>query len=226
MPFASPLRRIRTERFRATTLLTFAFMIACQSTPKIEPTVVGAAGSAEGQWRGKAMIRDMKNGKNSLLDLDILAKEPSQLRMEITGSFGVHVASVALNGGEVRCILTQQKRYVEAPAGVDSFEHLIPVHVPPAALLAILFERRLSDSEWKCVRDRASGLASSCEHRGEGLVVTWVERQGHNRRLKISAHDAEIEMVLDEAKSKVELTPSAFVLAPPKGYKIERRTSG
>lgn len=185
---------------------------------------MGDVGSAEGQWRGKAMVRDLRKGKNTLLNLDILAREPSQLRMEITGSFGVHVASIALNGKEVRFILTQEKRFVAAPAGTDSFSRLVPVRIPPAALLAILFERQLPPADWKCERDRATQLARACEHRGEGVTVTWMERNGRNRRLKIAATEAEIEMVLDEARSKVELTDSAFVLTPPSGYRQERMT--
>jgi hypothetical protein len=197
-------------------------MSSCQTAPKVEPTVVGTVGSAEGQWRGKAMVRDLRKGKSALLTLDILAREPSQLRMEVSGSFGVHVASIALNGSEVRYILTQEKRFVTAPAGADSFARLVPVHLPPGALLAILFERSLPMAEWKCERDPVSKLPIQCTHRGEGVTVSWVERNGRNRRLKVSAHDAEIEMVLDEAKSKVELNDNAFTLTAPNGYRSEK----
>jgi hypothetical protein len=168
------------------------------------------------------MVRDLRKGKSALLTLDILAREPSQLRMEIAGSFGVHVASIALNGNEVRYILTQEKRFVTASAAADSFAKLVPVHLPPAALLAILFERPLPMSDWKCEKDPVTKLPFQCTHRGEGVSVTWVERNGRNRRLKIGAQDAEIEMVLDEAKSKVELNDGAFILTAPNGYRTER----
>jgi len=196
----------------------------CVSVPKQEATVRGEIGSAEGQWHGKAMVRNIKNGKNGTLELDIIAREPAQLRMEATGSFGVHLASIALNGGEVRYLLPQDKRFVIAPAGADSFSQLVPVHIPPAALLAILFERQLPKEDWLCDFD-AAGLAKFCSLRKEDVGVRWLERNGRNRRLKIISRDAEIEMVLDEAKSKVGSSQSIFVLTSPEGYKQERLTS-
>jgi len=210
----------------ASVALTLAFLAGCATTPKSEQTVVGAAGSAEGQWRGKAMVRNWKTGKNGVLDIDILAREPSQLRMEITGTFGVHVASVALNDGEVTTILTQEKRFVRSPAGENALVRLVPVRIPPGALLAVLFERELPAADWKCDRSADSSLPVFCAHRSGEIGVKWLERNGRNRRLKITSKEADIEFVIDQAKSKVEFNKDAFTLAPPSGYKEERLTSG
>jgi len=193
--------------------------------PKSEPTVSGEAGSAQGQWQGKALVRNWKTGKNGVLTVDILAREPGQLRMEITGSFGVHIASVALNGSEVSTILTQEKRFVSASSGEDALVRLVPVRIPPNALLAILFERELPENDWKCDRISESKLSAFCAHRSGDVAVKWLERNGLSRRLKISAKEADIEMVIDEAKSKVELNDEAFRLSAPNGYKQERVTS-
>ncbi len=194
----------------------------CQSTPKSEPTVKGDIGSAEGQWRGKALARNLVTGKSGVLDIEIIAREPNQLRMEITGSFSTPIASIAMNGSEVRYILSQEKRFVSAPAGADTFSRLVPVHIPPAALLAVLFDRDLPAGDWTCDRDAATHLVSFCAYKTEDVGVKWLERNGRNRRLKILSKDAEIELVLDEAKSKVEPGPNVFTLTPPDGYKRER----
>lgn len=146
--------------------------------------------------------------------------------MEITGSFGVHVASVALNGAEVNTVLSQEKRFVTSPAGEAALVRLVPVRIPPSALLAVLFERELPASEWKCDRIPDSKLPVFCAHQSGDVSVKWLERNGRNRRLKISAKEADIEMVIDEAKSKVELNDDAFRLTAPNGYKEERVTSG
>lgn len=201
-----------------------ALFAACQSTPKSMPTVIGKPGNAEGQWRGKALVKNWRSGKNAVLDLDILAREPKQLRMEILGSFGVHVASIAMSGPDATYILTQEKRFVAAPADAESLTRLIPVRIPPDALLAVLFDRDLAPADWKCDSDKTTGLVSFCAHRNGEVAVKWLERTGRNRRMKISAKDADIEMVLDEAKSKVELNDAAFTLSAPSGYKQERLT--
>lgn len=206
-------------------IVSLVCIFGCVSTPKGEPTVVGPVGLAEGQWRGKALVNNWKTKQKAYLDVDILAREPSQLRMEITGSFGVHVASIALSGQEVTYILSQEKRFIEVPASADALVRIVPIRVPPDVLLAILFERELPRGEWKCDIDRKNQLPMFCVHKGDDVAVKWIERNGRNRRLKITAKEAEVELVLDEAKSKVELKNDAFKLSPPSGFKQERLTS-
>jgi len=195
---------------------------ACQSVPKSEKTVFGPAGSAIGQWRGKARVRDLRTGKEDIINLDIIAREPSQLRLEVTGAFGVHLASIALNENTVSYILTREKRFISAPADSNAFARLVPVRISPSALLALLFERDLTRMNWTCSVDPSTGHFKKCENPQQDVTVTWIAREGRKRRFAISARDTEIDMILDEAKSKVEVGPAAFELTPPKGFKQEK----
>jgi len=131
----------------------FLLLAACGGQVRPEKTVVGATGNAEGQWRGKALVKDGRNGKSGTLDLDLIAKEPQALRIEAASSFGIPVASVAMSGGRIEVLLPQEKRFITSPADRGSLSRLIPVHISPDALLALLFERPLDRSnEWKCTR--------------------------------------------------------------------------
>jgi hypothetical protein len=168
------------------------------------------------------MVRNWRTGKNGILDLDILAKEPSQLRLEISGSFGVHVASIVLNGGEVSAVLNQEKKFIRSPASEGALIRLVPVKIPPAALLAVLFERPLPESDWKCDHGPDSPLSIFCLHQSGEVGIKWIERNGLNRRLKISSKEADIELVIDQAKSKVEWNNDTFKLKKPDGYTEER----
>lgn len=206
-------------------IVVAAVISGCAGTPKSTKTVVGEVGSAEGQWRGKALVNNWRTKQKAYLDLDVLAREPSWLRMEITGSFGVHVASIALNGNRVSSILTQEKRFIDGPASADTLVRVVPIRIPPDALLALLFERELPKDEWTCDYDRVTKLAVFCTHRGGDVAIKWLEREGRNRRLKITAKEADIEMTLDQAKSKVEFNDSAFQLVSPAGYKQEHLDS-
>lgn len=169
-------------------------------------------------------MKNLKTGKSGTMTIDILAREPSQLRMEIMGSFGVHVASIALNGDEVRSILTQERRFVSAPAQSDALIKVVPIRIPPSALMSVLFERPLPTDDWSCQQD-STGAPTSCSHKQEQVKVDWLERKDHMRRLKIAAPEAEIEMVIDETKARVNLNGETFTLNPPSGYKQERVTS-
>lgn len=195
---------------------------ACQTIPKSEKTVFGPEGSAVGQWRGKARVRDLRTGREDIINLDIIAREPSQLRLEVTGAFGVHLASIALNANTVSYILTREKRFISAPADSQAFARLVPVRISPSALLALLFDRDLSRMNWTCSVDSSTGLLKKCENPHRDVSVSWLAREGRKRRFAISARDTEIEMILDEAKSKVEVGPAAFELKPPKGFSQEK----
>jgi hypothetical protein len=166
-------------------------------------------------------VKDLRSNQEGFLNLDIIAQEPSRLRLEITGALGVHVASVALNGAETRYILTREKRFVSSPADSNSLVRLIPVRIHPSALMSVLFERELPKDSWRCERD-GSIAPVLCRHKSEGVEIKWLERKGRARRLKITARDAEVEMLIDESKSKVEFDPKAFELTAPRGFTQEK----
>jgi hypothetical protein len=199
-------------------------LTASCATNSIKPSSVsGPEGAAEGQWHGKALVKNLKTAKSATLTLEILAKEPSQMRMDITGSFGVAVATIVLDGHEVRYLLPREKRFVIAPAASDALGHLIPLKISPQVLLALLFDRRFPAADWKCIEVVSQpGVYDECKHLRESLFVKWIDRNGRSRRLKVGTSDAEAEMVLDEVKSKVEVGPDTFKLNAPSGYKQEK----
>lgn len=190
----------------------------CQTLGPQEETVIGQVGSAQGQWRGNAYIVSKKSGKGATLTLEIVAQEPSKMRMEVTGSFGVQLASVAMNDERVTYVLPREKRFVSAPSDSDALIGLIPIRIPPQSLLNLLFDRPLSPREWKCQKNESSG-EQRCSHHSDSLVVSWKKEADTRRRFKIGSTDADIDMVIQEAKSNVEIGPDIFQLSPPKGYR-------
>ena len=203
----------------ALALFSLVSLSGCSSSPT--KTVTGEVGHSEGQWRGRALLRNLKTTKSNTLTIDILAREPSQLRMEISAAFGVRVASLAMNGNDVFVELTQQKRFLTTSATSGGLSRVIPVRIPPKALMAVLFDRPLPKSEWNCDSYIMTKLPVECEHRTDGVTVKWLERKALTRRIKITTTESEIEMVIDEAKSKVQFNDDAFKLEAPEGFKLE-----
>lgn len=143
--------------------------------------------------------------------------------MEVTGALSVYVASFVLNGDQVQYILAQQKKFVTAPASQDALRDLVPIRISPRDLVRLLFDRPLDEVAWRCEKD-ANGLPASCENRKEPVRFRWEQRGQDTRRLKIESNSAEMNMVIDEARSKVEVKPEVFKLSAPAGYKVETRT--
>lgn len=209
---------------RATLSFSVAFVFflltACGGQVKPEKTIVGEMGNAQGQWRGKALVKDPR--KNGTLDLDLIAKEPSALRIEAASSFGIPVASVAMSGGRIEILLPQEKRFITSPADRGSLSRLIPVHISPESLIALLFDRPLDrDKEWKC--DRA-GAQFTCKT-SEGVYAQRELDEGSARKFHLWSQSADVKLSITEAKAKVQATSGLFQLEPPTGYKTEMHGS-
>lgn len=174
-------------------------------------------GSASGQWRGKALVRDLKKMKSGTLELEILAQEPSKLRMEAVGSFGVHVASIAMSDDTVQVLLTREKKFVVSNANANSLARLVPIRISPPDLLKVLFDRDLPAKSWKCTDDRAT--AKRCT---DGVVtIRWEKKEEGRRHIQIGSAEASADLVLQEARSKVEFKDDSFVLRAPEGVAVE-----
>lgn len=206
-------------------LFSFTINVGCSTLAgKGEKTVVGEQGSAEGQWRAKALVKNKQTGKSNTLNMEIVAKEPSKLRIELTGTLGVYLASIAVNDERLSYILPREKKFVTAPADSSAFRDLTPAKISSRDLIRILFDRQLPERDWNCEHS-ATNQPSSCRNRDGSLIVRWEDRKEGVRRLKIDSTSSELSMVIEEAKSNVEIGPDIFELKPPEGYKRETRTS-
>jgi hypothetical protein len=184
---------------------------------------MGNAGTAQGEWRAKALVKNLKTLKSVTLDLDMVAQEPDRLRIEALGPFSLHVASIASRGDDVRIALTREKKFIEAPADRYALSRVVPVRMAPSDLLALLFDRPLEadNSGWKC--DRASKPAPEwiCQS-GTATVARQTDDEGR-RRFQFTAPDSEMDLVITEAHAETPPGDTSYTLEPPPGFKVEKR---
>jgi hypothetical protein len=200
-------------------LASAAFFIfaACAVTP--EKTVTGSVGSAQGQWLGEAYVKDLKHDRSGTIDLDVVAQEPAHLRLEANGSFGVHLASIAMNDNQVHISLTREKKFIVAPATNEALARLVAVEVSPLDLMNLLFDRELDPRQWNC--QRTDGLVSDCRKAEGSVLIHWDRSDQAQRRWEISSPAAKVQLHLTEAKSKVGFSKDVFTLNPPVDFKQE-----
>ena len=181
---------------------------------------MGSAGSAQGSWRAKALVKNLKSGKSVTLDLDIVAKEPDRLRIEALGPFSTHVASIATKENVVWIALTRDKKFIESPSDRYALARVLPVRASPADLLALLFDRPLesNNSGWQC--EHSKTIEWSCQS-GTASISRQSDEDGR-RNFQFIAPEAEMSLVITEAHADVPAGDSAYNLLAPSGYKIER----
>lgn len=193
--------------------------------------MVGAEGSASGQWVGSAAVFDKRTKKTQSLDFEVVAVEPARLRLEATGAFGVAAASVVLNGDRLRILLPRQKRAIDARASESGLDQLIPLHLSPKVFLALLFDRKIDDENWRCESGAKAATSSdqSCESRDQdrgksrGLKAKFTVRGvgSQTRKIALETREANVEMELREASSHVELNEATFQLDIPPDFRRE-----
>ncbi len=206
---------------RACLISILAFVEGCQTAP---PKVDITPTSADGSWEAKALVVDRRKNKSNTLSVDFVARQPRQMRMEVTTTIGVHLASFVLNGDRVAYSLSRERRFVTGPAEAAMMRDLIAMAIDPKVILDLLFDRMLNPTEWNCqvseTRLPQSCVNSNLAAASNGLIrIDWSERSQHKRVVKIQAPSADVTLVLREISSKVEIKDSLFTLQAPVGFR-------
>lgn len=151
--------------------------------------------------------------------MDALAKEPHQLRLEITTQLGMAVASILIDNDRMQALIPHQKRFIDAPATAQAMGKIARLPIEPAVLMDLLFDSGLTERKgWSC--DNSS--EQRCTHAATSASVVWRKREGSPRKFVLDSPRAEGNFSLREITTKVEFTEATFKLVPPTSYKIEK----
>ena len=197
--------------------LPFAMMLltACATAPHHEGRVTS------GYWAAKAQAKDLIADKSYNLSLDITAVAPSSLRMDITGTLGINVATLAMQKNEIRYNLYRQKKYYEGRLSDRALLPLFKMRLNPRLLMNLCMDDPIEESGWDCKSDE-KGLVSSCFRASDGLKVDWTDRDGDKKRVVVSDKNFELQILfksyseLDPTKVQGEKNP--FQLEAPKDF--------
>mgnify|MGYP001479776232 CR=1 FL=1 len=192
-------------------LVLFSF-VGCQSAPKRYADVL------EGQWRAKALVKDLEEARSYIVNLNINLVRNQRARMDVSTALGTGVASLVVDEREVRYILADSKRFYIGAAQANVMRPILSIPFDPRWLNNILLEEPIQESGWTCARDSA-GFLKQCQEARMGLKVTWSERHGEKKTVLLEHSKASVQIKVQSFKPKVEERKNLFVLEPPEGYK-------
>jgi hypothetical protein len=184
------------------------FLLACTSTPPVAYNSL----KAEGQWEAKAQLKELQTGKSNTIGLDVMSVKDEALRMEISGTMGVHLASFLMRDSEVRYAVHTQKRFFSGPVSEKSMRPLLKNDIDPRWFYSIFFDEPLPG--WNC-----SGTPIEKCERSDGTKVTWSERDGEKKRIIVSNQQFELQVLVKSFATKVQSPDKAFHLDAPDSYK-------
>lgn len=184
-------------------ILLSSLLAACVTSPPINLY-------QEGTFSSKMKITHLQDQKSFILNLDILAKRPSSLRLEITTPIGFHLASLTLQEQQVTLFVPSKKIYRQDTSNSQIFKDIIPLKIDPRWVIPILFEQPQPD--WNCVFNKAGHL-KTCQV--DLFTITWTKRMGYQKTLNISSDQIEVIIYIKEFKPYLPLDSKPFNLPNP-----------
>jgi hypothetical protein len=196
------------------------FFLGCATTPKA--TDEASRGSKKAaqfiQWEAKAQIKDLKRNSSNNVSIDIIASGKKAVRFEVSTSLGLSVASMLLKGQDISYVVKPWKKYYFGSANEDSLVPILKMNVDPRWFYNFLYEEPLQADGWNCVFDQG-GLLETCINSDLNYTITWSDREGKKKRVKVSSEKFEINLLVKDFKTLVEAPEGAFVLQGPDDYR-------
>lgn len=160
------------------------------------------------------MIKSHETGDASIVTLDVLAQQPQPMRVEVTTSLGISLASIVVKENEIEYVLPKQKRYYQGPVSDAALFPVLKIKVDPKVLAAALFEASYPD--WQCMAE--AGVIANCST-PDGLQIKW-EREGQlMKTVFINSPAFDVQIQVKSFTAKPEFPSSALALKIPDTYK-------
>jgi hypothetical protein len=201
---------------QATAFALVTTIISCQTAQK--ETAIKKMNNIQslsgGQWEAKAMIKSYDTGDASVVSLDVIARKPQHMRMEVTTSMGIALASIAMKESDIEYILPKQKKYFFGLVTERSMYSALNVKVDPRILSAAFFET--SYPKWECQAD--NGLLMTCKT-PEGVELKWERSEGISKRISIVGKKFEVQVQIKKFLEKTEFPDELWNLKVPSDFK-------
>jgi hypothetical protein len=174
----------------------------------------------EGEWQGKALVRDKVQAKTGIINLKIKAIDNEKLRMDVTSPVGTHLASLMIIGGDVQVLNISEKTLYKTKSSREALTKLMHLPLEPSILYNILFDHPVANKSWSCGVD-SSGFVKNCKELKSGITIEWTRREGIKRGIEIRHSSATVQMNLDGFEAKISEPEKAFQLKAPPSFQVK-----
>jgi len=193
--------------------LSAAFLLlfcwGCQSTAK---KVAGPQDAV--LIESKAQIRN--SGETNTVQIEVILLPQRAIRMEISGTLGVSVASVVLTPQNISYLLHGQKQYASGPFHEKTLYPIFKKNIDPLVFWRVLHRQSPATGVMKC-ENNAEQKPIACNSQ-DGTLVKWLYEGDKTRRIDISSDHFEMSWVFKSEKIFNSYQNETFVLKKPQSY--------
>lgn len=191
------------------TVLTLV-IFSCAEKPQVPVSAETAR-----MYETKAQIK--ANGETNTVKIQLAVAPQKAIRMEVTATLGVSVASVLMTPKEIRMLLPQQKTFIVGPFHEKTLYPVFKENINPRLLWKIIHEQNPSEKNFVC-KLNAISQPVSCDGI-DGLHVEWVYETPIRKRIELKRGQFEMSWIFKDQTALPTYQTETFVLKKPDGYK-------
>ena len=172
-----------------------------------------------GAFEAKVLVRDKSESKSGIVNVQFKAVKEQKIRMDVLSPVQTHLASLTLNGEELKYILPQEKKAFRGVAAPQAMTAVLKMPLNPKLLYNIFFDLPISEKGWSCTKDK-SDLLLECKTVKGDLKIKWVTRSAQQRVLEVEHAKAFLQINIHKFKGEVKANDSKFDLKIPDNFKL------
>ncbi|MCE3009566.1 MAG: hypothetical protein LW875_03010 [Proteobacteria bacterium] len=176
------------------------------------------SGKKEGTWKTEIFFNDKLKNKSQTVSAVVFADRSWPLRMEVTGTLGVSIASLLIDEFKIHGLLHLKKQSITGENSAQSIRSVIGYELPPEALLSAFFDEPIRDKSWNCRQD-PSGKIEECRRLKDKFKITWADREEEKKKITLESDQFEAQIFVKDFQPKVLNRDRVFKLNIPSSYK-------
>lgn len=197
------------EIFILVTILLSVFISGCASHQLQAPGAKDAV-----LIQTKALIKNDSESNTVKIEIALLPEQA--IRLEISASLGVSVASVLLTPTEIAYALHANKQYVAGPFNAKTMYPIFKKKVDPRILWYAIHNRSMSSLKMNCEND-AEKRPIKCVGQ-DGTSITWKYEEAPRKRIDIISNNFEMNWIFRDLSPLDPTQNRTFVLKKPANY--------
>ncbi|WP_051056723.1 DUF4292 domain-containing protein [Pseudobdellovibrio exovorus] len=163
----------------------------------------------------KAQIKN--DGDTNSVTIEIALLPQQAIRMEISATLGVSVATVVMTPTQISYLLHSNKQFYTGPFHEKTLYPVFKKNIDPTILWRVVHDQVPQSAQLKCEVD-ADKRPLVCRD-SEGTLVKWQYLADHRRRIDITSNRFEMRWLFTHQSVMSNYQNETFVLKKPSDYK-------
>jgi hypothetical protein len=190
-------------------LLCSLTVVSCSTGPSVRQDQAD-----KGEWEARVLVKNRKQAKSFLVNVDFVAVRPGKMRMDVTTPVGMHVASIALNDAVMTFVVPRKKAYYEGRATAQSFAKTLNFSFDPKLMMNILFDRPVQHKGWTCKSQ--DEVVSECSQ--GAFKIVWSNRTQKDKTVRVIHPQYQIELKFHNFNVPKSVKDELFTIHQPDGF--------